>query len=105
MLEKDIENKFVRYAKKQGCLALKWNSPSTRFVPDRIVFCPGGTVFFIEFKTATGTLSPGQRRMIYRLHKFGFTAEVCRSFEQAKELLDHTLSLQEKNILDEFSAL
>ena len=92
MLEKDIENKFVRYAKKQGCLALKWSSPSTRFVPDRIIFCPGGIIFFIEFKTATGTLSPGQTRMIHRLINLGFKVEVCRSFEQAKDLLDYVLS-------------
>ncbi len=102
ILEKDIENKFVKYAKKQGCLALKWNSPSTRFVPDRIIFCPSGIVFFIEFKTATGTVSPGQRRMIYRLQEFGFTVEICRSFEQARDLLDSILTPQEKNILDEF---
>jgi hypothetical protein len=50
MLEKEIENIVVTYAKSKGFLAYKFNSPANRSVPDRMFISPTGTIGFIEFK-------------------------------------------------------
>lgn len=50
MLERDIENAVVKYAKSKGFLAYKFTSPNNRSVPDRMFISPTGMVGFIEFK-------------------------------------------------------
>ena len=42
MLESTIERRLVQAAKKRGGLALKFVSPGTDGVPDRIVLVKGG---------------------------------------------------------------
>jgi hypothetical protein len=43
-------------------MALKWVSPSTSGVMDRIVFLPGGRVIFVEVK------APGKRLSRLQMH-------------------------------------
>lgn len=49
-LEKDIERKIGDFAKKHGCLYLKFTSPARRAVPDRMIITPQGVIGFLEVK-------------------------------------------------------
>ena len=70
MLEKDVERRLVKGVEALGGKAYKFVSPAHRGVADRVVVLPGGLVWFVEVKTATGRLSPLQevfRKDINRL--------------------------------------
>lgn len=58
-LEKDVEKYFREQVKKHGGLALKFTSPGTRGVPDRIVLYKGETIF-VELKRPGGKLRADQ---------------------------------------------
>ena len=55
MLEKQIETAFVKATHQRGGLCLKFISPSTAGVPDRLVLLPDGHMGFVEMK------APGKR--------------------------------------------
>ena len=55
MRERDVENRLNEKIKTLGGLCLKWTSPGHTGVPDRIVFLPGGRIYFVELK------APGKR--------------------------------------------
>lgn len=60
-LEKTIEQKLVKLVEANGGRCIKWTSPSSSGVPDRIVILPHGRVIFIETKRPKGgRLSPMQ---------------------------------------------
>ena len=91
-LEKDIEGAFVRYARRQGCEAIKFADPARRGAPDRIVLCPRGCLFFIEFKRRDQKPRPEQ--LIYHrvLTKLGYDVFVIDDYQDAKQLLDGFLA-------------
>ena len=61
-LEKAIEQKLVKLVEANGGRCIKWTSPSSSGVPDRIVILPHGRVIFVETKRPKGgRLSPMQR--------------------------------------------
>lgn len=68
MRERDIEAKLTRGVRKLGGECLKWVSPGTVGVPDRIVIMPTGDVYFVELKTEHGKLSGPQDYWQFRLH-------------------------------------
>jgi hypothetical protein len=70
LTESEIEQKMKDAVKKRGGLFMKFVSPSTRGVPDRIVITPDGRVCFVELKKEGGRLSPIQRYMhgVFRRH-------------------------------------
>ena len=86
--EATIENRFVKYAKEQGCLAIKLRIDGRNGWPDRTVITPAGRTMFVEFKTATGRLSAAQREWIVELQSMGYDVTVATSFKQAKDALD-----------------
>lgn len=90
-LEKEIEKKFCRYASNLGCKAYKLASMGNRGFPDRTVICPGGRVFFIEFKRKGGKMSPNQIIMKNTLEALGFEYYVCDEKGQAELILDEFL--------------
>lgn len=59
MLERDIENKVVRWSKQNGWLSLKLNVRGQVGWPDRL-FIKDGRFLFIEFKAPGGKLRPTQ---------------------------------------------
>lgn len=71
MLESEVEKKLVQGVKKLGGLCLKWVSPGYSGVPDRIVFLPGGRVYFVELKQDRGRLSERQKYVHKQLKKVG----------------------------------
>jgi len=46
-----------------------------------------GKIFFIEVKTATGTVRKEQQQFIERMQAYGCLAGVARSVEDAREIL------------------
>ncbi len=88
MLEKDIEQRFVRYAKLKGCTAYKFSSPNRRGVPDRMVVGPNGLLFFIEFKAPGRQPSALQEREMQRLRDYGFPVYLIDKKGAAEQLLD-----------------
>ena len=87
-LESSIERAVCAYAKKQGYLALKFVSPGSRGVPDRIFINELGKVMFVEFKTEKGVTSPLQQLWINRLRKHHKLVYIVRSVESGKTLVD-----------------
>lgn len=87
MLESTIEAKLVRGVKAAGGVAYKFVSPGKAGVPDRIVVLPGGRVIFVELKTDTGRLSPGQRVQLDKLRALGAEAVVVRGSAGVQEFL------------------
>ena len=63
MLEKSIEARLSKAARKLGGLSLKLYSPSYVGMPDRIVLLPGGTCAFVEVK------APGKRPRAVQLRR------------------------------------
>lgn len=53
-LERDIERKLRKRVEARGGHCLKFTSPSSAGVPDRIVLLPGGRVIFVELKRPKG---------------------------------------------------
>ena len=78
MRESELERILTIEIRKLGGRTYKWTSPGNAGVPDRIVFMPGGSIYFVELKTDTGKLSAQQKIQINRLQNLGQTAMVVR---------------------------
>lgn len=87
MLESEIEKKLVREIRKMGGMAYKFVSPGNTGVPDRIVILPG-VITFVELKTETGRLSPGQKRQIGKLQDLGMKVVVLHGMKELEEFLN-----------------
>jgi hypothetical protein len=90
--ESALEAAFAKHAREQGCLCYKFLSPGHRGVPDRIIICPSGHLFFIEFKSRSGRLSPWQSRAIARLRGQGQRVYIIDNLEDAKDVLAREIS-------------
>lgn len=60
MLEKQLERRLKKEVEKLGGLCLKLITPGFTGIPDRLVIMPGGIIWFVEMKTATGKMSDRQ---------------------------------------------
>lgn len=84
ILEKDIEQQFLRFCKTNGYKCIKFRDPTKKGAPDRIVLLPGGRVVFIEFKRpGRGVISKHQTRYIGELQVLGFDVLVTDSYLSA----------------------
>ena len=93
LIERDIERYLVRRTIEHGGVAYKWVSPGRVGVADRIVLLPGGVVWFVELKTATGRLSPWQKVFAADMRRMGMNYIVIRSKEEVDQwFLDLTKS-------------
>lgn len=91
IMEVDIETPFVDYCKKCGCLAIKLVILNKRGWPDRTTLCPGGRIFFIEFKRKNKSISSPQSKIRKTLERLGFKYYICDTIGQAEEILDEFL--------------
>lgn len=87
MKESKIERRLVEGVKRLGGMCLKFVSPGTLGVPDRIIITAKGRVIFVELKTETGRLTKIQRYVIGEMQKRGADARVVKGIDEVKELL------------------
>ena len=87
MKESQIERRLVEGVKRLGGMCLKFVSPGTFGVPDRIIITAKGRVIFVELKTETGRLTKIQRYVIGEMQKRGADARVVKGIDEVKELL------------------
>ena len=85
--EKKIEQRLVKKVKEKGGLCLKWVSPSTTGVPDRLVIYKG-KIIPVELKDPRGHLSARQEFMIAVLLSQGVLTHVLMSEEQVDEFVN-----------------
>ena len=88
MKEKVIEQKLRESVKAKGGLALKFTSPGTAGVPDRIVLVPDGRVFFVELKATGKNMRPKQVKMASVLERLGHKVRVIDCLEKVEEFVD-----------------
>lgn len=88
MLEKDIEQKLITYAKNKNFLAYKFTSPSNRSVPDRLLISPFGDIFFIEFKRKGKFPTKLQESTFKLLNGRGITVKIIDDYNTGKLLID-----------------
>lgn len=74
-MEKHVEKKLRKAVKTKGGLCLKWVSPGTTGVPDRIILMPG-KVYFVEMKFGKNGLSPQQRKVKSMMEALGHEVHV-----------------------------
>jgi len=67
--ESAVERYFVQQIAKHGGRTKKLRG--TKDDPDRLALWPGRIIHFIEFKSKTGRVRPGQAREHKRLRDFG----------------------------------
>ncbi len=91
MTERQIEAKMVSMIRDRGGLCLKWESPGTAGVPDRIVLLPGGQIIFVELKTKIGRLANIQTWRIEQLRKLGADVRVIHGWEEARAFVEEVL--------------
>ena len=58
-----------------------------------MIVTPSGFVYFIEFKSPTGKLSPLQLREIAKLEKQRILVHVSNNVETSKRWIDNTINL------------
>lgn len=85
--EKKIEQRLVKKVKEKGGLCLKWVSPSTTGVPDRLVIYKG-RIIPVELKDPKGKLSARQEFMIAVLLSQGVLTHVLSSEQEVDEFVD-----------------
>ncbi len=88
MRESVIERHLVEGVKKLGGMCVKFTSPGTPGVPDRIIITATGKIIFTELKTETGRLSKIQRYTVEQMQKRGADVRVVKGMDSVKALLD-----------------
>lgn len=59
-IELVLEEECCEIARKSGIISIKMENCGHVGIPDRLFITPDGETFWVEFKTATGKLSPEQ---------------------------------------------
>ena len=87
MSESSIERHLVEGVKKLGGMCVKFVSPGTPGVPDRLIIPATGRIIFAELKTETGRLSKIQRYTVEQMQKRGADVRVVKGLDAVKALL------------------
>ena len=91
-LEKVIERKLRDGVKKLGggAQCLKFESPGTSGVPDRMILLPGGRVVFVELKQVGKQERMRQTYVQSQMRRLGFTVfSTVSTPEQVQTILSH----------------
>lgn len=88
MRETFIERKLITEVKRCGGLCLKFISPGTAGVPDRILLMPGGRMAFVELKAPGQKPGKLQLRRHARLRTLGFPVYVLDNPENIPALVE-----------------
>lgn len=95
-IERDIEDSLKTKIEKSGGICLKFVSPSTRGVPDRIVIYKGVTAF-VEVKRPLGMPRPLQEAWHRKLKGHGALVSVLSTFEEVDNFVRRIKSLGDRN--------
>lgn len=87
MNESRMERHLVEGVKKMGGMCVKFVSPGTPGVPDRLIITATGRIIFAELKTETGRLAKIQRYTIEQMQKRGADVRVVKGLDEVKQLL------------------
>ncbi len=87
MREKTIEHKLVMEAKRRGGMAVKFTSPGTNGMPDRLVLMPKGRMGFVELKAAGKKPRLLQELRMRQLRRMGFLVAVVDNVAQIDYVL------------------
>lgn len=88
MLERELEQKFVKEVKKQGGLAYKFTSPNNAGVPDRLVIFSFNKIGFVELKSLGQKPRLLQTKQTERLKKLGCKVFVLDRPENIQTVID-----------------
>ena len=88
MRERDIENYVCKYASSKEMLVMKFTSPGTTAVCDRI-FIDSGNVFFIEFKAPGKKPTVAQNNHHKKLASKNVAVYVIDDKSTGKEVIDY----------------
>ncbi len=97
--ERQVEQHLVNQCKKLGYQCIKFTSPGTRFLPDRIIIAPL-LIAFVECKATNGVLKEGQKRMLAKLQSQGHIAVVLDSRSKVDTFLHVLGNLANENIIE-----
>lgn len=90
--EKTIENKFVKEARKLGCLTRKLNGAGNRNWPDQLILIPFGPAVLFEFKRPGEELRPSQMAWHEDAMEIGHKAYVFTSWIDALDVVREMIS-------------
>ena len=88
--ESKIEKAVCEYAKSKKVLTYKFLS-TINGVPDRIFISPNGNVFFTEFKSPIGQVSPIQNYIIKKMRTNKASVYIVDNIEKGKSIIDENI--------------
>ena len=88
MLEKHIEQQFVKSVRTAGGIAPKLTCPGFDGMPDRLALLPGGRIAFVEVKAPGKKPRPLQTARHLLLRRLGFKVYVLDGIAQMKQILE-----------------
>ena len=90
--EKAIEQQLRTTVKGLGGVAVKFVSPGTSGVPDRLILLPGKRIAFVEVKAPGETMRPLQVKRKRQLEALGFSVYCIDHPDQIGGVLDEIRS-------------
>ena len=94
--EGTVEDYLKKYSEQSGFMCLKFKSPATSGVPDRILIGRGFT-FFVETKAPKETLRELQEEIHLEMKQHGALVFTCDTKEKCKQLIDIFKSAPHQN--------
>ena len=89
--EKAIEQKLVKAVKATGGMCLKFVSPGTNAVPDRIILIALGKIAFVEVKAPGEKPRPLQVARIRQIRNLGFKVFVLDDENQIEAIIEEII--------------
>lgn len=91
MRESALEQLLVRKVTEIGGRAVKWVSPSSAGVPDRIVLLPNGRTVYVEMKAQGKPLQPLQQKWFQILRALGHDVYKLDSVESIEKFIEEVV--------------
>ncbi len=86
-MEKRLETRLKREVEHLDGLYLKFTSPGTTGMPDRVILFPVNLLYFTEIKAPGKKLRPLQVKRKQQLEQMGFKVYVIDSFKAIEDFI------------------